>query len=275
MKRYIFNPIKLVKDTNVALHEAILSALTIPGLHLWRGHLDIGQDKPVMIIPGLGAEKRSTLLLVSILNYLGFKAHSVDFGINTGMYAKQEQAILDRTMELCDMYGTSISGVGWSMGGCYLCEFTAKHPQFIKKVVTLDSPLLGADAHPFLENVIGQFGNEWLKYLVVRMQEDTVLPPADKPFTAVRFTSSAIVHGTLSGIRKENLLPVRPWEVVDSKTSHIGGGFSLKMVQLIADRILQNPDSWYPYDPKVAWADLFHRTTGKKLYRRIPASLAT
>ena len=107
----------------------------------------------------------------------------------------------------------SVSLVGWSLGGVHAIELARRHPDAVRSVITLGSPLAG-------------------RYL----------PPASVPATSVYSRTDAIVDW------RSSLLPERPvHENVEVRGSHLGLGHNPSVAVIVADRLAQQPPTWQPF----------------------------
>jgi pimeloyl-ACP methyl ester carboxylesterase len=103
-----------------------LSAVTPPG----DGH-------PVLVIPGLLADDRSTYALRSFLNSHGYAAFGWELGRNFGMRANLERDMLARIDELFERCGQRrISLVGWSLGGPYARQLAKIVPDRVRCLIS-------------------------------------------------------------------------------------------------------------------------------------------
>ena len=102
---------------------------------------DIGQGRPVLVIPGFLASDASTRPLRLALRQAGFRAHGWKRGINRGLGADIFDVIGARVADVAR--GRPVSIVGWSLGGLIAREYAKRAPDRVERVVTLGSPICG------------------------------------------------------------------------------------------------------------------------------------
>src|SRR4051795_7566555 len=111
-----------------------------------------GQPHPVLVLPGLMASDLSTRALRTWLGRLGYPVVGWALGRNRG----PTQEVVDELPQLVDrlarQHGTTVSIVGWSLGGIYARRLARRAPRQVRQVISLGSPFAladrGADASP-------------------------------------------------------------------------------------------------------------------------------
>jgi len=101
----------------------------------------VGQGRPVLVIPGFLASDTSTRPLRLALRNAGFRAHGWKQGRNFGLGSDIFHVIDDRVRHISR--GAPVSLVGWSLGGLIAREYAKHAPERIDRVVTLGSPICG------------------------------------------------------------------------------------------------------------------------------------
>ena len=101
----------------------------------------IGDNRPVLVIPGFLASDGSTRPLRLALKEAGFRAHGWKRGRNFGLDRSVFDVIDARVRHIAR--GSPVSIVGWSLGGLIAREYAKLCPEQIDKVVTLGSPISG------------------------------------------------------------------------------------------------------------------------------------
>lgn len=105
--------------------------------------LEQGDGHPVLVIPGLAASGAATLDLRIRLGDLGYAVYDWKHGINSGHGHDLDGwlRILGRQVEeLHERHHSSISIIGWSLGGVYARELALLHPDRVRQVITLATP---------------------------------------------------------------------------------------------------------------------------------------
>lgn len=211
-----------------------------------------GQSHPVMVLPGLGADDRSTFFIRSFLDFLGYKVH----GWGRGRTARTPQAnlpdMVDRVVKIGQDAGSKVSLVGWSRGGIMAREVARQVPDAVRLVVTLGSPF----AAPGASNV-----RVIWKYLTGRNFE----PPT--PERVKQLAQSISVPSTSIYTRTDGVVSWRACleeegegrENIEVNTTHIGLGFHAPALWVIADRLAQRPGVWEPFRPSPLVSPWFPR----------------
>jgi pimeloyl-ACP methyl ester carboxylesterase len=204
-----------------------------------------GEPHPVLVLPGLMASDLSTRVLRTWLGRLGYPVVGWALGRNRG----PTQEVLDELPRLVDRlareHGTSVSIVGWSLGGIYARRLARRAPRQVRQVISLGSPfsLVGrstegsrsARAYGRLAPVPsgsdnGSSGGSLSRALPV-------------PSTAVYSRWDGVVDWRACrqqpGPRSEN---------VAVRSSHLGMGHDPAVLWVVADRLAQPRHQWRPFE---------------------------
>lgn len=100
-----------------------------------------GKGRPVMVIPGLLASDRSTVVMRRMLKAHGFRAYGWGLGVNAGVRTD----LLERAEEQLEHAARKgkVTLIGWSLGGLYAREIAKRRPELVERVLTLGSPFSG------------------------------------------------------------------------------------------------------------------------------------
>lgn len=127
------------------LYEAVLS---LPGWFRPRGRLPEAKGDrsgpPVLVIPGFLADDHSTAALRHRLCKAGYQAFGWGRDRQYGVTEATFEHLIHR-MDRIDRRtgGERVSLVGWSLGGLVAREFARRHPERVRRVITLGSPVVG------------------------------------------------------------------------------------------------------------------------------------
>jgi pimeloyl-ACP methyl ester carboxylesterase len=99
-----------------------------------------GDGHPVLVLPGLLADDRSTRALRVTLNRLGYDTHGWGLGRNIGPTAACVKGIRDLLGHLTDKHGKQATVIGWSLGGIFARDLARREPDAVRQVITLGSP---------------------------------------------------------------------------------------------------------------------------------------
>jgi pimeloyl-ACP methyl ester carboxylesterase len=207
-----------------------------------------GDGHPVLVLPGLLADDRSTVPLRSFLRSLGYHVHGWSLGRNLPS-ERVRAGLASRIEQLGDRHGSRrISVVGWSLGGIYARQIALLVPGSIRQVITLGSPFAevpGEESHP---------GAVMRRLFGDRPKPQLERGPLPVPSTAIFSRSDGVVPWRASrgtdGPRSESI------EVV---ASHCGLGHHPAVLWAVADRLAQPEDRWEPFHPAAPWSMLYPR----------------
>ena len=213
-----------------------------------------GDGHPVLVLPGLVASDMSTKLLRRYLEGRGYDAHGWGLGRNFGPRDGIEDGMIAKLEALHAESGRKVSLIGWSLGGVYARLLAARHPQWVRSVVTLGSPFTGSsratNAWRIYEGVSGQSSED-----PRRMKHVRPTPPV--PTTSIFSRSDGVVAWRCSveepGPQSENI------EVI---ASHLGLGAHPAVLYALADRLAQPEGLWKPFDRKL-WGPLVYPDPGR------------
>lgn len=178
-----------------------------------------GNGEPVLVLPGLAASDASTTPLRSVLQMLGHRPHRWRLGRNPGPTREVLDGLVARLESLAERYDQPIHIVGWSLGGAYGRGLARRHPELVRQVITLGSPI---------RSIEKRYG--W--------------DPPPVPRTNIYSKRDAVVPWREScdvpGARREN---------IEIDSSHIGLGHHPAAVVVVADRLAQDLADWQPFSP--------------------------
>jgi pimeloyl-ACP methyl ester carboxylesterase len=101
------------------------------------------RPRTVLLLPGIGASHRSLAVMLAFLRRLGHDVHDWGLGRNTGRVPELRAAVSDRLATLRRQKRRRVVLVGWSLGGYIAREVAREHPELVRKVITLGSPVVG------------------------------------------------------------------------------------------------------------------------------------
>ena len=211
-----------------------------------------GQPHPVVVLPGLGADDRSTFAIRGFLGTLGYQVHGWGRGRNVRSPDADLSAVVLQVRKLQEDSGRKVSLVGWSRGGIIAREVAREVPDNVRMVITLGSPF----AAPGASNVraIWRFltGEPYQPPSPERVSR--LAQPIPVPATSIYTRADGVVAWRAcleeEGEQREN---------VEVTTTHIGLGFHAPALLVIADRLAQPPGTWKPFHPGPLIAPWFPR----------------
>ena len=210
-----------------------------------------GDSHPVVVLPGLGADDRSTIAIRSFLDRLGYQVHGWGRGRNIRMPESDLAAIAAQVEGLHAKTHQKVSLIGWSLGGIVAREAARRVPDAVRMVITLGSPFAAPGANNvrmIWKLLTGQ------NYSPTPGRVSGLARPLPRPSTSIYTRADGVVAWGAclerEGYDRENV------EVV---TTHIGLGFHAPALWVIADRLAQAPGAWKPFRPSPATAVWFPR----------------
>lgn len=197
------------------LGALMAAAPLLVGRHTADGH-------PVLVVPGLSGGNGWSAVMRNYLRVIGHSVHAPRFAATKGSTERVVGRLVAQIDELSHRYGTSVSLIGWSVGGCVVRRVAAASPHQVRQVVTLGTPLDGTSWHtPPVEP-----GPQ----------------PIQVPVTSILSRSDGIFDWRrcvqVEGPFAEN---------VQIPSSHLGMASHPVACHVVADRLSQPVDRWQPY----------------------------
>ena len=223
------------------LHLLALETLALVQLPLFllrsRAVRDLprGDGHTVVVIPGFGADDGTTRPLRRALSALGYEARGWEQGRNLGMRPQIKASLADYLNRLHARRGSTISLVGWSLGGVFAREMARNQPQLVRQVFTLGSPINGEpDANNML--LLFRLANRGKRVNTDRagFERRRKAPPV--PCTAIYSKTDGIVAWRCS---VED--PAPNTENVEVHGSHFGLICNLEVLRVLAERLAGKP----------------------------------
>jgi pimeloyl-ACP methyl ester carboxylesterase len=206
------------------------------------GMLPKGDGHPVIVLPGFMAGDRSTAPLRRLLNSLGYEAHGWGLGRNVRIDLDRERAMQDLLVRTFEQSGKKVSLIGWSLGGVFAREIAKAHPDKVRLVISLGSPISNdrnySNARRLFEMLNGQ---EPEPLREGRYRDLGEAPPV--PTTSILTKTDGVV-----GWRGSVQAPGGQTENIVVHASHVGLGVNPAVMVAIADRLAQPEGKWRPFD---------------------------
>ena len=204
-----------------------------------------GEPHPVLVLPGLMASDLSTRVLRAWLARLGYPVAGWALGRNRGPTEEvltELPLLVDR---LAGEHGTSVSIVGWSLGGIYARRLARRAPRQVRQVISLgspfaltDRPVEGTPGTRAYQRLAPGRGNQRLQ-----ASRGSLARPLPVPSTAVYSRWDGVVDWR--ACRQE---PGRTSENVAVRSSHLGMGHDPAVLWVVADRLAQPRHDWRPFE---------------------------
>ncbi|MEQ8858004.1 MAG: alpha/beta hydrolase [Pseudomonadales bacterium] len=238
----------VTRDRRLALTEGPRALAEIASLGPVAPYLALaprGDGHPVLVLPGFGAGDGSTTVIRRYLAAQGHATSGWTLGRNLGPAMPDLQGRLIERLEVVWRAGGGrrVSLVGWSLGGVYARLLAHLHPERVRQVVTLGSPIGGTPNPSRAQRVIrelgdGAIGPEEARRLRILASD----PLPDVPASAVYSRSDGIVPWQIARVAPSPIA-----ENIEIYGSHIGLGFNASALYLLAERLAQPEREWQPF----------------------------
>ncbi len=226
--------------------------------YMTRGYLSTlkgGDGHAVMVLPGFMASNSSTAPMRRLLKRLGYDAHGWDSGRNVRIDNALVERLRTQVTRLHEESGGKVSLIGWSLGGVLARELTKMHPELVRTVISLGSPISDDRNHTNARRLFEFFNGEEPEVLKDGNFEGlNDAPPV--PTTSILTKTDGVVHWRGSVQHPADT----PTENIEVYASHIGLGVNPSVMIAIADRLRQEEGSWKPFEPSLAQRWMFPKT---------------
>jgi pimeloyl-ACP methyl ester carboxylesterase len=180
---------------------------------------------PVLVVPGLSGGTAWCAVLRRYLKARGHNVHEPLRGATKGRLRTVTTRLVDQVDDLSRRYDTTVSVVGWSIGGCLARQVALADPRPVRRVITLGAPS----------------GGMWY---------GEVPGTADRPMPVP--TSSIYSRSDPWFDWRSCAQPASPrCENIEIPSSHLGMATNPFAFHAIADRLAHDPEQWSPYRPPV------------------------
>jgi pimeloyl-ACP methyl ester carboxylesterase len=204
-----------------------------------------GDGHPVMVLPGFTAADRSTVPLRSLLRRLGYRTYGWKLGANLGPTPHIVSGLERRFNDILEREnGRQMSLVGWSLGGIFARELARNHPESVRQVITLGSPIRMTPGDKSAASGMWDSLQTLHDPEAVAIMSRIDRPPLPVPTTSVYTRTDGIVHWKTC---LETKGPIA--ENVEVFGSHCGLGFNPAAALVVADRLAQPHGQWRRFRP--------------------------
>ncbi len=225
--------------------EPVRAALEYVGARLMdRRSLPAGDEHPVLLFPGLAADKTCLAPLRELCAELGYDANDWGRGFNTGPTGDVEAWIEELAADIAEVAQRQerrISLIGWSLGGIYAREIARLQPQAVRQVITLGSPFAGD----------GDATNVGWLYRMLSGQQARIAPALAERLPRTPPVPTTSVYSKSDGVVawQACLDPCDHAQAqnIEVEASHIGLVWHPKVWAVVADRLAQPEQEWKPY----------------------------
>lgn len=169
-----------------------------------------GDDRPVMLIPGLFNGDRSTIIMQRYLRRLGYRVEGWGLGRNLGVRAAGADAALlvARVAAMHARHGP-VTLIGVSLGGIMARLVAHTRPELVREVVTVSSPYAGDGRATNVWRAFEWATGERLSDPAIIARSQAIAAPLPVPATAIWSRSDGLVAGTICRDSQARSIEVR------------------------------------------------------------------
>ena len=203
---------------------------------------DIGQGRPVLVIPGFYANDGLTSRVRGHLRKQGYHVHGWRAGRNYGLTDAIVEGLPARLDEVYERHGQPVSVIGWSFGGLLARWLAHERPGQVARVICLGSPWR---AEGEVTRTTGMFERAADKHgLSERAREivATLREPLSVPCTAIFSKTDGILNWRGCALDEGPLT-----ENIAVPSSHVGLVSNPLALAALDDRLAQDPHHPEPF----------------------------
>jgi pimeloyl-ACP methyl ester carboxylesterase len=186
--------------------------------------------RTVILLPGFGAGPSSMRILESFLRKCGHRVQDWGLGTNTGA-AKDFRVKLEGVVKkLKAAHRQPVVLVGWSLGGFIAREYAREHPEDVRQVITMGSPVVGGPRYTATAGRYRAQGHDLDQ--LEQSVKDRYRTPLTVPVTAIYSKRDGVVAWQAC---------IDKWSPnvrhVEVRETHVGLGFAPGVMRIIAEAI--------------------------------------
>ena len=191
-----------------------------------------GDGRPVMLLPGYGADESSMWPLGRYLRYLGYTVFDWGQGRNRGDVDACVRQIGERLQLLYEDLGRApVTLIGWSLGGVIAREAARLYEAQVREVITLGTPIIGGPKYTAVAQRFADSASIDLDEFEKEVHERNSLG-IKQPITSIYSKLDGIVNWRAS-IDVYN----QQARNIEVSSSHFGIGANGRVWRLIADTL--------------------------------------
>ena len=200
-------------------------------------HVPEGDQRILVLVPGYGADEWSMRPLKKFLCGINYRVFDWGHGRNRG-HVKQDTEHLASTVARIrsNHENQAITLIGWSLGGVLCREVARLHPESIREVITLGTPLVGGPKYTVLANKYAKSRDMDLDQYEAEIH-DINSQGIQQPLTVIYSKTDGIVSWQASVDHYNE--QARNIEV---SCSHLGMGVDAEVWKVIAETLSQSSE---------------------------------
>ncbi len=240
--------------------EICRPSLSLLGTEPWRAALEFlalkvngvrpgktvppGDGHPVIIFPGLATDSSAIAPLRDYCESLGYKTLDWGRGFNTGPQGDLDRWLEDLAGHTADVLGEhpgKATLIGWSLGGLYAREVGKLLAPRVRQVITIGTPFNAKVDHTNVGWLFRMLSGSSAAIDPTLSQRLRTPPPL--PTTSIYSRSDGVVAWETC----RHARTARQVQDIEINGSHIGMGWNPAVLQIVGDRLGQQPSNWQPY----------------------------
>lgn len=249
-------PDKLMRELPRAAKEAL-------SMVDWRWRAQLrraprGNDRPVMTIPGFGGADGCMAVMRLYLKNWGYEPYTWGLGRNLIKDKVQtldevlrycesvESSIVQRLERIADDTGEKVSLIGWSMGGIYANSIAQTHPELVRQIITLGSPI-GDPRGTSVWNIM----KKAMRGNIPDHLQNVEAWVARRDQQGERKVRTSIIYSEHDGAVSRESAIITDHDLVENihvPSSHVGFTHNPLVYWVIADRLSQDVEDWKAFD---------------------------
>lgn len=185
-----------------------------------------GDGRPILLLPGYYASELSLMPLKGYLDFLGYETAQWGLGRNLGDVGGYSDEIARR---LANENGEPVTLIGWSLGGAVARRIAREHPQLVREVITMGTPVGGVPKDGMAGRRFSRKSGTDIDGLETTLHQRNLIP-VPHPLTVIYSEQDGVVP---SSIAIDHYNDHARHIKVDS--THLAMGVSAQIWRIIAD----------------------------------------
>lgn len=195
-----------------------------------------GDGRAIMLVPGYMTDDYSMWPLGRYLRFLGYDVYYTEMGRNRGNVDTDMIRLGERVETISSkLEGSTITILGWSLGGVLAREAARLYPKVVREVITFGTPIVGGPKFTSVGKRYAKLKNIDLEAFERDVHQRNLMG-FSQPVTSIYSKSDGVVGWEASvDIYNQHANNI---EVVGS---HLGLGVNPQVWQIIADILANSP----------------------------------
>lgn len=187
-----------------------------------------GDGRPIMLLPGYYASELSMIPLKGFLGHLGYDVSHWGLGRNMGDVGSYADHLAE---EFREDNGGPVTLIGWSLGGAISRRLAREHPDLIREVITMGTPVGGIPRDGMAGQRYSRENGADMDALEATLHKRNLVP-ITQPLTVIYSDNDGVVP---SSIAVDHYNDHARHVKVDS--THLAMGVSANIWRIVADTL--------------------------------------